>query len=206
MVAVICTMSIFFNACSDEQEVGISTQGGDKAAILKQAESIDAASYAGLEDVFLDTKTLTLGTDKITVFIFAKNNCFYCEKLKTDIMQNTALKSMLQTHFLPYYINTSYTKKHILTAADIADSQVDSAHAQKQRELTTMSLMELYVTSAMRPTPTFVFVDSKGDSIYELPGYLPSERIIRLLEYMTSGDWEGKSKAQIAERVNEELL
>ena len=55
------------SSCSEEQSVRISSGEKDNEQILKQAENIDKASYAGLEDVFLDTKNLHINKDnKIT--------------------------------------------------------------------------------------------------------------------------------------------
>ena len=188
-------MGLFLWACSEEQEVKISTGAKNADETLKQAESVDRASYAGLEDVFLDTKHLyTNKDDKLTLFIFARNNCFYCDKLKGDIAQNSQLKQTLQERFLPYYINSSYTKKHILYRGE--DTQSFNTH----------QLIESYVKSPLRPTPTLVFVDTQGKSIYELPGYLPSESMIKILDYMASGKWKGKDVKQINNEIREELL
>lgn len=187
------------SSCSEEQSVRISSGEKDNEQILKQAENIDKASYAGLEDVFLDTKNLHINKDnKITLFIFAKNNCIYCDKLKDDILSSDALKNMLKDNFMPYYINTSYTKKHILYK--------HKGDSQDVQNLNTRNLMESYVKSPMRPTPTLVFLDYSGNNIYELPGYLPKDSMLEILEYFSSGVWVGKSEKQIATEISDTII
>ncbi|TLD86429.1 MULTISPECIES: thioredoxin family protein [Helicobacter] len=186
---LLCMLSIV--GCEDEQ-VKIST-AQDKSEILKQAENRDKSSYAGLEDVFLDTKHINTDENKLTLLIFSKNNCTYCDKLKDDIAKNPALKEMLKAHFLPYYVNVSYTKTHILH------------FGEKEQKIPTHNLMESYVKSPMRPTPTLVFIDKSGEAIYELPGYLPQDKMLKLYEYMASGAWAGKNLQQINREINEEI-
>lgn len=182
-------MCVFlFLGCSDENEVKIS-QGNNNTAI-EQAESLDRQSYAGLEDVFLDTKNISTQEDKVTLLIFGKNNCVYCDKIKDDIKANSEIKTLLQSHFIPYYVNVSYTKIHNLSFVD------------SKKELSTPALMESYVKSPMRPTPTLIFLNPKGESIFELPGYMNADSILKILQYMQSKQWQNKSQAQVASEIN----
>lgn len=183
----ICVFALFLG-CNDDNEVKIS-QGNNNAAI-EHAESLDKQSYAGLEDTFLDTKNITTQEDKVTLLIFGKNNCVYCDKIKDDIKANSEIKSLLQSHFIPYYINVSYTKIHNLNFID------------SKKELSTNALMESYVKSPMRPTPTLIFLNPKGESIFELPGYMNADAIVHILHYMQSKQWQDKSQAQVANEIN----
>lgn len=187
--AGICS-GIIFLGCNDEGEVKVSQGSNTQKSQIEQAESLDKASYAGLEDVFLDTKNIFADKNKVTLLVFGKNNCVYCDKLKDDIKDNATLKNMLQSQFVPYYINTSYSKVHNLTFGDSKTS------------LNTAALTESYVKSPMRPTPTLVFLDFQGKKIYELPGYIPSSQLLILLEYMQSHSWENKKEEQIAREIN----
>lgn len=195
IILMLGAIGLLLCGCSQEEEVKLSSDSKDKTHLITRAENIDKSSYAGLEDVFLDTKHLyTQKDNKLTLFIFGKNNCPYCDKLKDDIKANSTLKSMLQEHFLPYYINVSYNKKHILSIGE------------NTQEANTPELMELYVKSPMRPTPSLIFINAQGKSIYELPGYLPPEAMQKLLAYMASGEWKGKSEEEIATHINGALL
>ena len=193
LCAIIYAMMISFG-CNDDNEVRISQGAALNEKHIEQAENLDKESYAGLEDVFLDTKTIQGQEGKITLLIFGKNHCTYCDKLKDDIKNNTSLKSILQSHFLPYYINISYTKNHHLQFQNAPEST-----------LSTSTLIETYVKSPMRPTPTLIFLAPTGEVIYELPGYLPSKELSALLKYMQSQKWKGKDKDTISLEINEYL-
>lgn len=163
-------IALILSGCGDD-EVGISSVNDDRAHIIDMAENIDKHSYEGLEHIFLDTKTIDMQKDKTTLLIFGKNNCPYCEKLKDDIKANKDLQNALKAHFLPYYINASYTKSHILHFAD-------------STMLDTQALMERFVKSPLRPTPTLVFLDTNGAAMFELPGYLEPKYILAILDYI----------------------
>ena len=178
LCAIIYAMMISFG-CNDDNEVRISQGAALNEKHIEQAENLDKESYAGLEDVFLDTKTIQGQEGKITLLIFGKNHCTYCDKLKDDIKNNTSLKSILQSHFLPYYINISYTKNHHLQFQNAPES--------------TLS------------TSTLIFLTPTGEVIYELPGYLPSKELSALLKYMQSQKWKGKDKDTISLEINESL-
>lgn len=183
----------FFAACSDENEVKVSSGNTLTQEQIDYAQNLDKASYEGLEDVFLDTKDIQSSESKITLVIFGKNNCIYCDKLKDDIKRTPLLKSYLQEHFMPYYVNTSYAKTHTLHFGK------DGVGTES---LGTNALMNRFVNSPMRPTPTLVFLTQEGKSIYELPGYLPPLQILALLEYIDSRAWQGKSNDVIAQEIN----
>ena len=112
---LLCMLSIV--GCEDEQ-VKIST-AQDKSEILKQAENRDKSSYAGLEDVFLDTKHINTDENKLTLLIFSKNNCTYCDKLKVVMFSgcNRAFialalspSSRKEAFFIRYKISSSLTR------------------------------------------------------------------------------------------------
>ena len=161
----------FFSACSEESDVGISQGKKLTSQYIQEAEDIDKESYAGLEDVFLDTKTIQGQESKITLLIFGKNRCGYCDKIKDDIK----ISNLLQFQNTP------------------------------ESTLSTSTLMETYVKSPMRPTPTLIFLTPTGEVIYELPGYIPSNEILALLEYMQSQKWKGKDKDTISLEINDPL-
>ncbi|MCX2717760.1 thioredoxin family protein [Helicobacter sp. MIT 21-1697] len=198
ITAIICAMMIHCG-CNDDNEVKISQGTALKQEHIEQAENLDKQSYAGLENIFLDTKAIQGQEGKITLLIFGKNNCIYCDKIKDDIKNNDSLKDTLKANFLPYYINISYTKNHTL------QFQNTHSHNRESASIPTSTLVETYVKSPMRPTPTLVFLTPAGERIYELPGYLPSEQILILLKYMQSQKWQGKSLQDISLEINESL-
>lgn len=208
---------VLFVGCDSKDELKISQGSTLSQEQIEAAESLDKKSYEGLEDVFLDTKWINQhgiqgtpfkgeafdkNTEKIVLLVFGKNNCTYCDKLKDDIKASNELKEELKAHYAPYYVNTSYSKKHIL----LFDREFFFG---EEKILSTAELLNAYVKSPMRPTPTLVFLNSKGEAIYELPGYLPSDKILKLLklihELIASGNDTDKSFEQISKYINEQL-
>lgn len=162
----VCFGVLVFWGC-DDQKVELSDGNKTNTQALQEAESMDKVSYAGLENVFLDTKTLA-ANHKPMVFIFGKNNCVYCDKLKDDIKANLELQNILRDNFASYYINIDYSKIHNLLFDDT-----------EPREIDTLNLAREY---NIRPTPTLIFLDSTGKVFFMYPGYLTPSKFQALLQ------------------------
>lgn len=152
----------------EEGKVELSSGNKTSSQALKEAESMDKASYAGLESVFLDTKTIS-SSGKPMLFIFGKNNCTYCDKIKDDIKADAQLQDLLKSHFATYYINIDYSKIH----------HISFESDKKPIEMDTTSLAREY---GVRPTPTLIFLDSTGRAFFLYPGYLTPAKFQALLE------------------------
>lgn len=183
-------MLVFLLGCNNDENVQISSGDNLTHEQIQEAESLDKASYAGLEDVFLDTKHIASFDNKLPLLVFGRNNCIYCEKLKDDIKDDPTLKKMLQDHFSPFYINMSYTKKHRLTLGD------------QDSILNTDALADTFFGYAMRPTPTLIFLNQQGDVLYRLPGYLPNDKLLKILGFMSEPQANQLSMKQISEQIN----
>ena len=189
--ALFFILSLVFVGC-DNGEKKISDQSfssmSEMSAETKaQNQNLDKQSYQGLENVFQDSSELqTYG--KYLMIVFGKNNCGYCDKLKEDIKSNQALQKMITDHFSPYYINISYEKEHHLLFSDHKN--------QKEATLLTSELAgRIYQVYA---TPTIIFGDSKGKTIFIIPGYIPSQDFQKVLEFIVNGKW--KKAKDIKER------
>lgn len=184
-ILVFFAIFLLLNGCESDN-AQISQGGNISQEQIQQADNLDKNSYAGLEDVFNDTSIIDIKPDKQTLIIFGKNNCTYCEKLKDDIKQQDSLKELLQTHFNTYYVNVSYTKPHNLHFS--TDSKLDS-----------QELIEHYVKSPLRPTPTMVFVNEDGKSIFEIPGYLPLDSMIQVLSFIA----QNKNDSNLSQKITQ---
>ena len=160
-------VGVLFNACEDSLVLSSGNDIDEKT--LRDIESMDKVSYAGLENVFLDSKTID-SNGKPTLLIFGKNNCPYCDKLKDDIKTNASMQEILAKNFSAYYINIDYSKLHHL-------AQFFGKIAPY--EMTTLELAQAY---QIRPTPTLVFLDSQGMPFFTYPGYLQPKQFSLLLE------------------------
>lgn len=157
----------------------ISSGAVSPKSAQEEANNIDKQSYAGLEDVFLDTKTIT-PNGKYMLLVFGKNGCAYCELLKKDLKQYRVLKDFIKQHYSAYYINISYTKMH--------EFKIGTKKMPKDVVLSTSQLAQVYDVSS---TPTIVLADSNGKTIYELPGYMPHKQFLAVLEFIGNGLYKG---------------
>lgn len=162
---------VLFLGCEDSK-VEFSDSKGTPQSRIQEIESLDKASYAGLEDVFLDTKLITPDS-KPLVLVFGKNNCTYCDKFKDNLKVDSETKELLAQDFSAYYINIDYTKTHEVKFGD------DKNEPQKSVFIQTLDLAKQY---QVRPTPTFIFADSLGNAFFAYPGFLKPAQFKALLE------------------------
>lgn len=142
-----------------------------------QANELDKKTYAGLEDVFLDTGVIeTKG--KYMLLVFGANGCTYCENLKSDIKAQSNLREKLKD-FSAYYINTSYSKLHTFRIGEGAMLQ--------EHSIPTRQLAQIY---RIGPTPTLVFAAKDGRTILTYPSYLPPKQFSALLDFIAQGSWQ----------------
>lgn len=153
----------------EEHKVELSSGNNTSTQTLQEIESMDKASYAGLESVFLDTKTIT-SRGKPMLFIFGKNNCAYCDKLKDDIKSDQSLQDTLTNDFATYYINIDYSKIHHIYYLP--------TQAKDPIQIDTSDLAREY---GVRPTPTLIFLDSTGRAFFLYPGYITPPKFRALL-------------------------
>ena len=161
-------VGLIFIGCEDGK-VELSSGNKIDTQTLKEAESMDKVSYAGLESVFLDTKTIA-SNGKPMLLIFGKNNCTYCDKLKDDIKADAQLQDLLTNHFATYYINIDYSKIHHITF-DTTKDPIQIATSDLAREY------------RVRPTPTLIFLDSTGRAFFLYPGYITPAKFQALLQH-----------------------
>ncbi|PAF53698.1 thiol:disulfide interchange protein [Helicobacter sp. 13S00482-2] len=181
------------SGCKSDNQVdsGIISDGTSTSAkTLQESEKLDKNSYAGLEDVFNDTKIIS-PNGKYMMMVFGANGCSYCEALKKDIKNNPDLKKYIQNNFTAYYVNMSYSKIH--------DFKVGSPSDPKEIQVSTAQLSRMY---DIRPTPTIVFSDSDGKTILEFPGYMPEKQFMAMLEFVGTGEWK---KAKTQKEINKLL-
>jgi len=167
ILGISAIMGLLILTGCEEGKVELSSGNKTDTHTLKQTESMDQASYAGLESVFLDTKTIA-SNGKPMLFIFGKNNCTYCDKLKDDIKANPELQNLLTNNFATYYINIDYTKIH----------HISFESDKKPIEIDTANLAREY---GVRPTPTLIFLDSRGKAFFLYPGYITPAKLQALL-------------------------
>lgn len=178
--------------CKDDKidKSSFSTQSNISQEELQKAQNLDKASYAGLEHLFLDTSKIS-SDGKYVILIFGKNNCQWCDRLKDDIKDDKSTQEILAKNFNSYYINLSYSKQHTLEFEG-KQSIMDSATLAGQYNI--------------RPTPTIVFLDKKGQPIVIYPGYLPQDKFQIFLNFIASGEYlKAKNQMQMHQMLQEKL-
>ncbi|WP_104748657.1 SoxW family protein [Helicobacter cetorum] len=166
------------NSSDNLSDTLISSGSQSSKELEKERENIDKKSYAGLEDIFLDTKSIS-PNDKYMLLIFGRNGCSYCEHLKDDIKNVKELHDYIKEHFNAYYVNISYSKLH--------DFKVGAPQNTKEIKLSTSQLSQMY---DVQSTPTIVLSDKTGKTIYELPGYMPSTQFLAVLEFIGNENYK----------------
>lgn len=181
-VAIVGVIGVFLLAgCKSDEIKEDSFSSGSKISSehLAQAQSLDKASYQGLEHIFGDTANIS-SDGKPVILIFGKNGCQWCDKLKDEIKQNLQTQEMLIQNFKSYYINLSYSKIHNLN------------YNGKLGKIETIELARQY---QIRPTPTSVFLDSDGKPIFSYPGYFTQPQMQAILNFISSKEYK-KAKTQ----------
>ncbi|GAA7451304.1 thioredoxin fold domain-containing protein [Helicobacter pylori] len=182
-LGVFLLVLLVFSACKsnnkDKLDENLLSSGTQSSKELNdERDNIDKKSYAGLEDVFSDTKFIS-PNDKYMLLVFGRNGCSYCERLKKDLKNVKELRDYVKEHFSAYYINISYSKEH--------NFKVGDKNNEKEIKMSTEELAQIY---AVQSTPTIVLSDQTGKTIYELPGYMPSTQFLAVLEFIGGGKYQ----------------
>lgn len=179
-------LAFSFNAC--QEKVGdeiVSSGTNNTKEQLEAMKNIDRNSYAEVSDVFKETSEIT--SDNLPFFlVFSANGCVYCDRLKNLIKENPEIKNFLKSNYAPYYINISYTKTHKIGFLN--------------QELSTADLAQKY---AIKPTPTLVFLSPSGKELFIYPGFMPKNRFLTTLEFLTNPTLEAKEPQNIAQELQD---
>ncbi|GAA8551555.1 thioredoxin fold domain-containing protein [Helicobacter pylori] len=184
-LSVLLLISLFLSACKssnkDKLDENLLSSGSQSSKELNdERDNIDKKSYAGLEDVFSDNKSIS-PNDKYMLLVFGRNGCSYCERFKKDLKNVKELRNYVKEHFSTYYVNISYSKEHDFKVGD------KDKNDEKEIKMSTEELAQIY---AVQSTPTIVLSDKTGKTIYELPGYMPSTQFLAVLEFIGDGKYQ----------------
>ncbi|WRD90400.1 thioredoxin fold domain-containing protein [Helicobacter pylori] len=184
-LSVLLLISLFLSACKsnnkDKLDENLLSSGSQSSKELNdERDNIDKKSYAGLEDIFSDNKSIS-PNDKYMLLVFGRNGCSYCERLKKDLKNVKELHDYVKEHFSTYYVNISYSKEHDFKVGD------KDKNDEKEIKMSTEELAQIY---AVQTTPTIVLSDKTGKTIYELPGYMPSTQFLAVLEFIGDGKYQ----------------
>lgn len=182
---LICIALMFlFGACQEKVDKNVVSSGTNNTKEqLLAMENIDRNSYAEVADVFQETSKIT-SNHLPFLLVFSANGCVYCDRLKNLIKENSDIKEFLTTHYAPYYINISYTKMHEVSFLN--------------QTLSTSDLVQKY---NIKPTPTLVFLSKEGKELFVYPGFMPKNRFLATLEFLTNPTLTQKDSKTIAQEL-----
>ncbi|CRF51880.1 SoxW family protein [Helicobacter ailurogastricus] len=194
---LILLLALFHHlALADDKvdESMLSSGATSPKSVFEESNNFDKQSYAGLEDIFQDTQSISTH-GKYMLLVFGKNGCSYCEMLKQDLKHYSNLRNYIKEHFSAYYINISYSKMHHF--------KIGPTDKPKETMLNTQDLSSIYDVSS---TPTLVLADPTGKTIYELPGYMPHVQLLAVLEFVGKGLYKDLNDKQFIEKLRAYIL
>jgi thioredoxin-related protein len=107
--------------------------------------------------------------NKHSLIYFYSDSCGYCRKLEDETFSSTDVRQLLSKSFVIIRINSHSSEKVIENGQEIPESQ----------------LIQVYQVGGY---PTVWFLDEKNQPIATLPGYVPSDVFIDVLNYI-KGDF-----------------
>jgi thioredoxin-related protein len=128
-----------------------------------------------LSDVFKDPAKIA-PNGKYMIIIFNSGECPYCAKMGNDIYNNKKLKDELKNDFSTFLLDVQNNRIHKLL------------HEGKDMDVDTKTLIDIY---SVRATPTLIFSDKKGKSIFVVPGYMPAKQFLVTLDFIKEQKWLG---------------
>ncbi len=126
-------------------------------------------------DVFKDSVKIA-PNGKYEITIFEANDDPYSAKLENDIFNSKELKDRLKNEFTTFSLNAKNNRMHKLQ------------HEGKDLDVDTKTLIEIY---SVKATPTLIFSDKKGKSIFIVPGYMPTKQFLVTLDFVKEQKWLG---------------
>ena len=116
---------------------------------------------------------------KPMLLVFGQPSDPYTVKLQNDVVENSSLSQKIKEVVTPIYIDATALKMHKFS------------HEGKLMDVDTKTLINIYNIHA---TPTLIFIDKSGKSIFIVPGYMPPKQFIATLEFVKEGKYEGKDR------------
>ncbi len=186
-IGLLAITLILFVGCGDEKTTVTTIEKPTVIKKVKTPQAVKIETHAAkkvtsvvkkdfdLSGIFKDTARIA-PKGKYMIIIFGSDDCPYCAKMKEDIYNSKKLKGELKNDFTTYLLNAKINKIHKLQ------------HEGKDMDVDTKTLIEIYNVSA---TPTLIFTDKKGQSIFVVPGYMPTKQFLVTLNFIKEQKWLG---------------
>ncbi len=146
-----------------------------KQVVTKVAPKAEVSKFY---TVFKDAAKIA--TDgKEMLLLFGQDSDPYTQKIKDDVVSDTALATQITETVTPIYIDARGQKQHKFQ------------HNGEMMDVDTKTLISIYNVTA---TPTLIFADSEASHIFVVPGYMPPKQFKATLEFVKLKKWKGKDR------------
>jgi thioredoxin-related protein len=185
ILGIIGITALLLNGCGDEKTTVTDMQ---KPKVIKKvaepktvkiethaAKALPAGKSFNLDDVFKDAVKIA-PEGKYEITIFETNDDPYSAKLENDIYNSKDLKNRLKNEFTTFSLDAKNNRMHKLQ------------HEGKDLDVDTKTLIDIYSVTV---TPTIIFSDKKGKSIFVVPGYMPAKQFLVTLDFIKEQKWLG---------------
>ena len=127
---------------------------------------------------------------KPMLIVFGQSNDPYTIKMQEDITSNNKLAKSIKDNLTPIYINASENKVHKFM------------HNNELMDVDTKTLVSIY---GVHSTPTLIFIDENGKSIFAVPGYMPPKQFLATIDFVKEKKYLGKDrkKGEVYEALRE---
>ena len=127
---------------------------------------------------------------KPMLIVFGQNSDPYTTKFQEDVTSNNKLAKSIRDNLTPIYINASENKVHKFM------------HNNELMDVDTKTLVSIY---GVHSTPTLIFIDESGKSIFAVPGYMPPKQFLATIDFVKEKKYLGKDrkKGEVYEALRE---
>ena len=144
----------------------------------EKAPAAPAPQLSRFYQVFKDGASID-PAGKPMLLVFGQSADPYTQKLQNDVAGNETLAKAIEADVTPIYIDAMSNKRHKFM------------HSGQMMDVDTKTLISIYHIDA---TPTLIFTDEKGQSIFIVPGYMPPKQFEVTLQFVKEGVWRGKDR------------
>jgi thioredoxin-related protein len=162
-------------------ETASPKQAEPAPSAAQTAPSKASASTAGLSrfyQVFNDAAKID-PAGKPMLLVFGQSADPYTQRLMQDVTSDEKLAAEIRADVTPIYLDARAPKRHKFM------------HNGQTMEVDTKTLVSIYHIDA---TPTMIFTDEEGKTIFIVPGYMPPKQFKVTLRFIKEGAWKGKDR------------
>ncbi|WP_456391877.1 thioredoxin family protein [Nitratifractor sp.] len=155
-----------------------AASGRSRQAPVADSSTKESASVAPFYRVFKDGASID-PAGKPMLLVFGQSADPYTRRLQKDLEEHPDLARRIRADVTPIYLDATANKRHKFM------------HSGQMMDVDTKTLLGIYRIEA---TPTLIFTDPQGKTIFIVPGYMPPKQFTATLDFIKEGAWRGKDR------------